>query len=111
MPVDAWYGEAVAWAVENGVTNGMGDGIFGVDKPCTRAQVMTLLYRMDGGEVAAPAPFADVPGGQWYSAAVAWAAACGITNGVGDGRFGVDEVCTRGQIVTVLYRWFNTIIP
>jgi hypothetical protein len=107
VPIDAWYGEAVAWAVENGVTNGMGDEIFGVDKPCTRAQVMTLLYRMDGDEVAAPAPFADVPGGQWYSAAVAWAAACGITNGVGDGRFGVDEVCTRGQIVTVLYRWFN----
>ena len=102
-----YYTDAVAWALANGITNGVGDERFAPDEPCTRAQVMTLLYRMDGGEVAAPAPFADVPGGQWYSVAVAWAAACGITNGVGDGRFGVDEVCTRGQIVTVLYRWFN----
>lgn len=107
VPDDAWYSEAVAWAVENGITNGMGDGRFGVDEACTRAQVMTMLYRMDGGEAAASAAFTDVASGQWYSAAIAWAAANGITNGVGDGRFGVDEPCTRGQIVTMLYRWFT----
>ncbi len=107
VPDGAWYREAAAWAAENGVIKGMGDGRFGVDEPCTRAQVMTMLYRMDGGGAAASAAFTDVPGGQWYSAAVAWAAANGITNGVGNGRFGVDEVCTRGQIVTMLYRWFT----
>ncbi|MBE6910659.1 MAG: S-layer homology domain-containing protein, partial [Ruminococcaceae bacterium] len=106
VPDDAWYSEAVAWAVENGIIKGMGDGRFGVDEACTRAHVMTMLYRMDGGETAASAAFTDVASGQWYSAAIAWAAANGITNGVGNGRFGVDEPCTRGQIVTMLYRWF-----
>ena len=102
---DAYYARAVAWAVENGVTGGTGDGIFSPDAPCTRAQAMAFLYRAMGQpETDGSAEFGDVPADAYYAKAVAWAAARGITSGVGEELFGSDLSCTRAQIVSFLYR-------
>ena len=100
-----FYADAVAWAVEKGVANGMGDGRFSPDVPCTRGHIVTFLWRANGS----PAPksragFSDVPTGQFYTDAVAWAVENGITNGKGDGKFSPNAPCTRGEIVTFLYR-------
>ena len=101
-----WYSSAVAWAVENGITNGVGDGLFGAEQICTRAQVATFLCRMNGGRAKRPPFFTDVPGDAWYTGAVAWANENGVTNGTSGGTFSPDDDCTRGQIVTFLYRDF-----
>lgn len=102
---NAYYYNAVLWAVEQGITNGVGLGVFGADRQCTRAQIATFLYRMaeetSGG---AATPFSDVAAGTYYYDAVRWAVAAGITNGIGDGKFAPDQQCTRGQIVTFMYR-------
>lgn len=105
VPAGSWYAKAVAWAVENGVTNGM-DGAFNPDGVVTRAQVVTMLCRMESGKATKEAAFADVPRRQWYSDAVAWAVENGVANGMGGNLFGTDERCTRAQIVTFLYRDF-----
>lgn len=99
-----WYSDAVAWAVQNGITNGMGNDRFGVDSVCTRAQVVTFLYRMNSGRAAENAVFADVPKDTWFTDAVTWADESNITNGTGGNRFSPDASCTRAQIVTFLYR-------
>lgn len=105
VPEDAYYADAVDWAVRNGVTNGVADGIFAPDASCTRAQAVTFLWRAAGAPVAdADCGFADVDSSDYYYDAVVWAVTNGITNGVGDGLFAPDEVCTRAQIVTFLYR-------
>lgn len=102
-----FYTDPIAWAVEKKVTNGMGDGTFGVNLSCTRGQVVTFLWRTAGS----PSPngsqcdFTDVVEGSYYYDAVVWAVENGITNGMGDGTFGVDRSCTRGQIVTFLHRF------
>ena len=102
---DAYYARAVAWAVENGITGGTGNGLFSPDAPCTRAQAMAFLYRAMGQpETDGSAEFGDVPADAYYAKAVAWAAARGITSGVGEGLFGSDLSCTRAQIVSFLYR-------
>lgn len=102
---DAYYADAVDWAVRNGITNGVADGIFAPDASCTRAQAVTFLWRAAGAPVAdADCGFADVDSSDYYYDAVVWAVTNGITNGVGDGLFAPDEVCTRAQIVTFLYR-------
>lgn len=106
VAADTWYGQAVAWMVENGITNGVGGDRFGVDEICTRAQVVTFLYRMNGGSGGGRSLFRDVADGQWYSDATAWAVEKGITNGMGGGTFRPDDGCTRAQIVTFLYRDF-----
>ncbi len=103
---DSYYAKAVAWAVENGITNGTGDDKFSPDETCTRAQSVTLLFRALGGKAAASTSFSDVPVDSWYAEAVAWAAENGVTEGIGGGLFGSDSDCTRGQIVTFLWRLY-----
>lgn len=105
VPADAFYAKAVAWAVENGITSGTGDGKFSPDATCTRAQAVTFLYRAAGSpKVSGSAEFGDVATNAYYADAVAWAAKNGITGGIGGGLFGSNNDCTRAQIVTFLYR-------
>ena len=105
VPADAFYAKAVAWAVENGITGGTGDGKFSPDATCTRAQSVTFLYRAAGSpKVSSSAEFGDVATNAYYADAVAWAAKNGITGGIGGGLFGSNNDCTRAQIVTFLYR-------
>ena len=105
VPADAFYAKAVAWAVENGITGGTGDGKFSPDATCTRAQAVTFLYRAAGSpKVSGSAEFGDVATNAYYADAVAWAAKNGITGGIGGGLFGSNNDCTRAQIVTFLYR-------
>ena len=105
VPADAFYAKAVAWAVENGITGGTGDGKFSPDATCTRAQSVTFLYRAAGSpKVSGSAEFGDVAANAYYADAVAWAAKNGVTDGVGGGLFGSGSDCTRAQIVTFLYR-------
>ena len=102
---DAFYAKAVAWAVENGITSGTGEGKFSPNSTCTRAQAVTFLYRASGSPaVSGKAEFSDVSATAFYADAVAWAAKKGITTGIGGGLFGSDNDCTRGQIVTFLWR-------
>ena len=109
VPADAWYYKPVMWAVENEITKGMEDGSFGVGQPCTRAQAMTFLWAAKGK----PAPsslestFSDVSSGDWFCKAILWAAENGITKGVGNGLFGVNNTCTRAQIITFLYKAYK----
>lgn len=108
VPADAYYAKAVAWAVENGITGGTGDGKFSPDATCTRAQAVAFLYRASGSPaVSGNAAFTDVAADAYYAAAVTWAEKNGITGGIGGGLFGSDQSCTRGQIVTFLYRARN----
>ena len=105
VPADAYYAKAVAWAVENGITGGTGDGKFSPDATCTRAQAVTFLYRASGSPaVSGSAAFSDVAADAYYASAVKWAEKNGITGGIGNGLFGSGDNCTRGQIVTFLYR-------
>ena len=105
VPADAFYAKAVAWAVENGITSGTGEGKFSPNATCTRAQSVTFLYRASGSPaVSDKAEFSDVSTTAFYADAVAWAAKKGITTGIGGGLFGSDNDCTRGQIVTFLWR-------
>lgn len=101
---NSYYAKAVAWAVENGITNGVGNNKFDPDAACTRAQSVSFLYRAMGSQVSSKAQFSDVPANSYYADAVAWAAAKDVTNGIGGGLFGSDHSCTRAQIVTFLYR-------
>ena len=106
VPANAYYYEAVKWAQEKGITGGIGNGLFGPNDPCTRAQIVTFLWRAAGS----PAPkntgtaFGDVKPGSFYEQAVAWAVENGITGGTGEGMFSPDATCTRAQSVTFLYR-------
>ena len=105
VPADAFYAKAVAWAVENGITSGTGESKFSPNATCTRAQAVTFLYRASGSPaVSGSAEFSDVSTTAFYADAVAWAAKKGITTGIGGGLFGADNDCTRGQIVTFLWR-------
>ena len=109
VPADAFYAKAVAWAVENGITGGTGDGKFSPDATCTRAQAVTFLYRASGAPaVSGNAAFSDVATNAYYAAAVKWAEKNGITGGIGGGLFGSDNNCTRAQIVTFLYRNYQS---
>lgn len=107
VPTDAYYAKAVAWAVENGITGGIGDGLFAPDATCTRAQSVTFLARALNAKANGKADFTDVPADSYYAEAVAWAVENGVTNGMGDDRFAPNRHCTRAQIVTFLYRAYN----
>ena len=107
VSTDAYYAKAVAWAVENGITTGTGDGKFSPDATCTRAQSVTFLFRAIGKLVDSKAEFSDVLADSYYANAVDWAVENGVTNGIGDGLFGPDNSCTRAQIVTFLYRAYQ----
>ena len=107
VSTDAYYAKAVAWAVENGITTGTGDGKISPDATCTRAQSVTFLFRAIGKLVDSKAEFSDVLTDSYYANAVAWAVENGVTNGIGDGLFGPDNSCTRAQIVTFLFRAYQ----
>ena len=103
----AYYHASVLWAVANNVTNGTSDSTFSPDEGCTRAQVVTFLWRAAGKPDPASSknPFSDVKEGAYYYNAVLWAVENGITNGTSDKTFSPDETCTRAQIVTFLWRY------
>ena len=104
VPADAYYAKAVAWAVENGITTGVAEGVFAPDATCTRAQSVTFLFRALDGTAGTGSSFTDVPADAYYAKAVAWAVEKGVTNGISESLFGPDGDCTRAQIVTFLYR-------
>ena len=109
VPNDAFFYEAVKWAVKSGVTNGLTDTMFGPYEPCTRAQIVTFLWRAAGSpEPKAMGSFTDVLSDAYYAKAVAWAIENGITTGTGDGKFSPDATCTRAQAVTFLFRISKT---
>ena len=105
VPAGAWYAAPVAWAVEKNVTTGTSETIFSPDQSCTRAQVVTFLWRAMGQPQAFGAEaFTDVEKGSWYEDAVAWAVEKGITTGTSETTFSPDAPCTRGQVATFLWR-------
>ena len=101
---DAYYAQAVLWAVENGITKGTSETTFSPDQTCTRAHAVAFLYRLAGSPAVTGSSFQDVAADAYYNAAVAWAVQQGITNGTSETTFSPDETCTRAQIVTFLYR-------
>ena len=106
VPTDAYYYEAVKWAQKKGITGGIGDGLFGPNQPCTRAQIVTFLWRAAGSPEpeGTAAGMTDVAAGSYYEKAVAWAIENGITPGTADGLFAPDATCTRAQGMTFLFR-------
>ena len=120
VPAGKWYSEAVNWAAQKGIVTGYKDsqgnltGEFGLNDPCKREEVVTILWRAAGEPKAeTDSGFKDVPKGKWYSEAINWAAENGITTGLKDadgnltGEFGRGRTCTRGEIITFLYRYAN----
>lgn len=106
VPASAYFADAVAWAVEKGITNGMGDNSFAPNASCTRAQMVTFLWRLAGSpKASASNPFADVDSSSYYYDAVMWAVSKGITNGTGVDTFSPDATVTRGESVTFLFRY------
>ena len=106
VPANAYYAKAVAWAIENGITTGTGDGKFSPDATCTRAQAVTFLFRISKTSADGTPAFSDVATDAYYAEAVKWATDNGITNGISGGLFGPDNDCTRAQIVTFLWRLY-----
>ena len=105
VPVGSYYWNAVLWAIEQGITEGTSYLTFSPNDSCTRAQIVTFLWRAKGNPaVSGNAPFTDVAPDAYYAAAVTWAEKNGITGGIGNGLFGSINTCTRAQIVTFLYR-------
>ena len=105
VPNDAYYYEAIKWAAENGVTGGVGNSLFAPNQPCTRAQIVTFLWRAAGSPVVNYLmPFTDVDEGAYYAEAVRWAASTGIVTGLTETTFGTDSVCTRAQAAAMIYR-------
>ncbi len=102
----SYYEKAVQWAVENGVTAGTGEATFSPNATCTRAQIVTFLYRAENSpEITGNNSFSDVKTGAYYENAVKWAVENNITSGTGGNKFSPDSNCIRGQIVTFLYRY------
>lgn len=107
VPVGSYYAKAVAWAIENGITGGTGNGLFSPNATCTRAQSAAFLYRAAGSPaVSGSAGFSDVAADAYYARAVAWAKEHGITDGIGGGLFGSANDCTRAQIAAFLWRLY-----
>ena len=106
VPEMAWYHDAVQWAADNGLMNGVSADIFALDAPVTRAMIVTILYRLEGEPASAGTiSFDDVADGQWYTDAVIWANANGIVEGYGSGRFGPMDNITREQFAAIMYRY------
>ena len=106
VPANAYYYDAVLWAAEEGITGGVDAAHFAPNAPCTRAQAVTFLWRAAGSPEpkSTEMPFVDVPADAYYHDAVLWAVEQGITKGTSDTTFSPDATCTRGQIVTFLWR-------
>jgi len=112
VPNDAYFYEAVKWAVKNGITTGVGNDLFAPEQPCTRAQIVTFLWRAAGSpEPKTVSSFTDVSASAYYAKAVAWAVENGITNGMTETIFAPDATCTRGQSVTFLHRALKGTAP
>lgn len=108
VSAEEYYYEAVKWASENGVTGGIGENLFGAKLPCTRAQIVTFLWRAAGSpEPKGMSGFVDVSADAYYAKAVAWAVEQGIVSGTSATTFNPDAVCTRAQSVAFLYRAFG----
>ena len=108
VSAEEYYYEAVKWASENGVTGGIGENLFGANLPCTRAQIVTFLWRAAGSpEPKGMSGFVDVSADAYYAKAVAWAVEEGIVSGTSATTFNPDAVCTRAQSVAFLYRAFG----
>lgn len=106
VPNDAYYYEAVKWAVETGITGGIGNSLFAPDQPCTRAQIVTFLWRAAGSPVVNYLmPFTDVDESAYYAEAVRWAASTGIVTGLTETTFGTNGICTRAQAAAMIYRY------
>ena len=112
VPNNAYFYEAVKWAVENGITTGVGNDLFAPEQPCTRAQIVTFLWRAAGSPEpkGAASGMTDVVSGSYYEKAVAWAIENGITTGTGDDKFSPDATCTRAQSVTFLFRAIGKLV-
>ena len=105
VSADAYYYDAVQWAVKNGITYGTSDTTFSPDASCTRAQMAAFLWRAAGcPEPKGTSSFTDVPSDAYYAKAVAWVVENGITGGVGNDKFAPDDVCTRAQMAAFLCR-------
>ncbi len=105
VPANSWYAGAVAWAVEQGITSGTSDTTFSPNISCTRAQMVTFLWRASGTpEIGTTSPFSDVSADAYYYDAVLWAVEQSITGGTGDGKFSPDAPCTRAQMAMFLWR-------
>ena len=105
VPLGTWYTNAVIWAAGTGITNGVDPEHFAPGQVCTRAQALTFLWRALGEpEVEQLAPFEDVSGDAYYAKAADWAYWASVAAGIGDDRFGPDQPCTRGQVITFLWR-------
>ena len=102
-----YYYEATKWAAGSSIAGGTGDGVFSPDLPCTRAQVLTFLWRTAGKQEpeSVTNPFTDVPADSYYAKAVLWAVELGVAKGTTDTTFAPDSPCTRAQVVTFLYRF------
>ena len=107
VPVSAYYAKAVAWAIENGITNGMTETTFAPDATCTRGQIVTFLYRALKGTASGSTNFADVKSDTFYADAINWAVANNVTNGTSNTTFSPNADCTRAEIVTFLYRAYQ----
>ena len=106
VSTSVYYYEAVKWAQEKGITGGIGNGLFGPNQPCTRAQIVTFLWRATGSPVVNYAMnMSDVPEGSYYAEAVRWALSEGITTGTTENTFSPDSECTRAQAVAFLFRY------
>ena len=103
-----YFYDAVLWAVENGITSGVGENCFAPNTECTRAQIVTFLWAAKEKPAStAEVPFTDVQPDAWYYSAVAWALENGVTAGIGEGLFGSNDACTRAQVVTFLSSLYN----
>lgn len=106
VPQGSYYSDAIGWAVNKGIASGTSDSTFSPDATCTRAQAVTFLWRASGSPKVEDVKnsFVDVPEDSYYHDAVLWAVSEGITSGTSTNTFSPDEQCTRGQIVTMMYR-------
>ena len=107
VPASAYYAKAVAWAVENGITNGMTETTFAPNATCTRGQSVTFLYRALKGTASGSTNFTDVKSDAFYTDAINWAVANNVTNGTSNTTFSPNADCTRAEIVTFLYRAYQ----
>ena len=107
VSADAYYYQAVLWAVENGITGGTGNGLFSPDSTCTRGQSVAFLHRSAGSPAASGSSFSDVSASSYYASSVQWAVKNDITQGTSEKTFSPDTACNRAQIVTFLYRHYK----
>ena len=106
LPADAWYRSGVEYVLAENLMNGTSESTFAPEDGTNRAMVLTVLWRLEGSPIVNYAlQFTDVQPNAWYTEAIRWAASEGITTGYDDGRFGVDDIMTHEQLVTILYRY------